>query len=322
VKSALKKAIAGRLPKDWAQHQANSLLNSAGQDTPEVDLSPILKRRRVYKTVPEDERLNSEARLIPDEKGFVIRNKRNRHQGNRRARFSTAHELGHTFFYDLDRDPPRRLSGLPYPDEQEEWICNLFATHLLMPADMVRHAYNNIKSSNSESDNIPILQLVCRLSNIFCVSIDAICIRIINELKLWEGVIVKCRWLPKTKNNHDYKWRISNAFYDKDSYPNLFIPYKNSYVSGNPSLKWNAAEKLSTDMKPAETRNISIPRNDVYHTGNLLGTLQKLKGPKLFYNVSAMLLERERPNRSIYDYKLMLTNKKRLNKVFLFSIEL
>lgn len=52
-----------------------------------------------------------------------------------RNRFRVAHEIGHSFFYDRDSAPPRRLLKA---SEEEERFCDEFAAELLIPLTAVR----------------------------------------------------------------------------------------------------------------------------------------------------------------------------------------
>ena len=78
--------------------------------------------------------MTSDATLRVAEDGFLLEV---RAQPKARTRFTLAHELGHTIFYDLDSSPPRRmLHGEAVRDEES--FCNLVAAEILMPANMVR----------------------------------------------------------------------------------------------------------------------------------------------------------------------------------------
>lgn len=57
-------------------------------------------------------------------------------QARTRQRFTVAHELGHTFFFDRAVSPPSRLS--PHGGRAEERFCDLFASELLVPRSAIR----------------------------------------------------------------------------------------------------------------------------------------------------------------------------------------
>jgi IrrE N-terminal-like domain len=89
-----------------------------------------------------------------------------------RSRFTMAHEICHTFFYEIVPE----IKFAPHPsDEIEERLCNFGAAELLMPApDLRRRVWGNTPS---------ILALE-RLAEYYGVSLDAMFIRL-RTLRLW-----------------------------------------------------------------------------------------------------------------------------------------
>jgi hypothetical protein len=73
-----------------------------------------------------------------------------------RLRFSIAHELAHTFFYDLKKTPPK-LSKRFTPGgrrtelENLERHCNTIASHLLLPTKMFKIGFLRLKAITPES---------------------------------------------------------------------------------------------------------------------------------------------------------------------------
>lgn len=51
------------------------------------------------------------------------------------VRWWFAHEMGHTFFFDREQDPPRRVG--PFDEAAEERLCQRFAAELLMPRERI-----------------------------------------------------------------------------------------------------------------------------------------------------------------------------------------
>ncbi len=84
-----------------------------------------------------------------------------------------AHELCHTFFYEVVPE----IKFLPRPnDPAEERLCNLGAAELLMPEKLVKR----------EAKGQPVcLRTLERLAALFRVSNDAMVLRLI-QLKLWQ----------------------------------------------------------------------------------------------------------------------------------------
>lgn len=87
----------------------------------------------------------SEAKLVPVEGGFNVLLSNTSYRVRQRASF--AHELAHTFFYDMRAKRPSRLipNGTRNPKlrAKEEEICWAFASELLMPRELVSSIVEN-----------------------------------------------------------------------------------------------------------------------------------------------------------------------------------
>lgn len=118
----------------WAEEAAHQLLQATDQLDVPVDLSSVLSARRVA-TVTFSRDLSSEARLETHSTGFSIRLRESlaSEENEPQRRLSIAHEIGHTFFYDLDQKRPERILRLPLHDPLEEQACDSFAAALLVP---------------------------------------------------------------------------------------------------------------------------------------------------------------------------------------------
>lgn len=91
-----------------------------------------------------------------------------------RYRFTVAHELCHTFFYEL---VPEMKFQAHSTDGHEERICNLGAAELLMPrVDVIKIA----RRLNTSMDSLE------RLASTYEVSIEAMLLRL-RFLRLWES---------------------------------------------------------------------------------------------------------------------------------------
>ena len=121
--------LAGRQsPKDYLIGQASSLLIKSGQIRPPYD-----PRKAVPPSVKRIDMaiLSRDGMLIPVDGGFII--KLNSQRPLVRQRFACAHEIGHTFFYDLSGSRPWRPSQPVSAYWAEEDLCYQFAEEMLMP---------------------------------------------------------------------------------------------------------------------------------------------------------------------------------------------
>lgn len=108
------------------------------ETVPYTKLREIARLRRIHSIEFFQDSAAPEAVLVPMHEGFIVRLRPNLSIVRNRA--SIAHEIGHTFFYDLIASPPIRLlawgsSGTL--SQKEENICWAFARELLMPRELI-----------------------------------------------------------------------------------------------------------------------------------------------------------------------------------------
>jgi len=151
-------------------NDADALACAVAQNRFPVFLRPIAERRRV--TSVEFRPLLVDAMLTTHPRGFRIlfnSNEANptelqeqyeREDGDRmltpRLRFSLAHELAHTFFYELNEGTPKvakqfRSGGGHSSLENLERSCNKLASHLLLPTSMLEAELRSMKTICPES---------------------------------------------------------------------------------------------------------------------------------------------------------------------------
>jgi Zn-dependent peptidase ImmA (M78 family) len=126
VKRVVKRALF-----DEVEH----LVEKTGQKEPPVNLELLRKERRVIEI--ERASLDTDALIVPCRGGFLM--KINDKLPVVRRRFAYAHELAHTYFFDLTQDPPRK----PYKRSTtrywvEEGMCYELARRILMPTSMIK----------------------------------------------------------------------------------------------------------------------------------------------------------------------------------------
>jgi IrrE N-terminal-like domain len=150
--------------------KADSLACTAASGAFPVLLRPLAERRRV--TSVEFCPLLVDAMLTTHEGGFRIffnsrgktasdlkrryENEGLEHPMSPRMRFSLAHEIAHTLFYDLSEAPPRlakqfRAGGGRTALEALERNCNRIAGHLLIPSPMLDSALRALTRIRPES---------------------------------------------------------------------------------------------------------------------------------------------------------------------------
>lgn len=125
--------LAGNLLDEYVA-QGNSA-------NPPFDITKLAKIRRVFEISRTDS--ESAGRLVPTEGGFSIcvgGGESENSPFSAREVFTCAHEVAHTFFYDLEPAKPVLLTKKIYlPKAQIEQLCDSFAAQLLLPDRHLRN---------------------------------------------------------------------------------------------------------------------------------------------------------------------------------------
>ena len=96
------------------------------------DLKKIIGLRNINDIT--EEQLNASALLRMTKDGFSIAYS-NSEKNKGRRNFSIAHEIGHTYFYDINKLPNTNLPIELMDLDEIETLCDTFATNLLMPKE-------------------------------------------------------------------------------------------------------------------------------------------------------------------------------------------
>lgn len=166
---------------------ATYLREEAGQLSAPIVLKNIEKLRCIKRKVVFDSEGASGAILEPVPGGFILRLGQN--QTTVRRRFGIAHEIGHTFFYNLNYDPPikifpRECSSI-LGEKKEEDICNAFARELLMPRELVQQDITNANQRN--------LQMIIDLAGKYVVSTEVAARRLLLDFSEFQNSILLFR---------------------------------------------------------------------------------------------------------------------------------
>jgi len=124
--------------------------------------------------------MDIEGRLVPSNNGFTIELRSDR--SHERKNFTCAHEVAHTFFYELVPSIKYRNldSARIVQDNEEEYLCNIAASELLMPRSSI------VRISG---DYAPSPLSVLRIAQIYETSLVATIIRLLT-LGIWEAKFV------------------------------------------------------------------------------------------------------------------------------------
>jgi hypothetical protein len=138
--------------------------------------------------------------LQPDEHGFTILV--NGIHGLGRRRFSVAHEIVHTYFYDNTQMPPVRPYGAPV-DAEEEKLCDIGAAELLVPGAALG-ALGGVSRTAAE---------VMQLAGIYEVSLHAMARRLVETGTWPDATIAQIAWIAARERGgvgaHRVTWSAS-----------------------------------------------------------------------------------------------------------------
>lgn len=140
-----------------------------------VDVDWIAKQRGIEVLTSEGAGTEcGEGLITPHCHGYIVQLRERSTRARRR--FALAHEIGHTFFFRDDGSGPRHQIGILSSDEiaAEEYICDLFARTLLIPALPLRSFVSPIPERLPWS----VLQLLDRTASRFSVSIPHLLVRL------------------------------------------------------------------------------------------------------------------------------------------------
>jgi len=186
--------------KEQILFKISKWMESCGQSLPSIDPLKLLGPRKVYEI--RREKLRQHGILIPTTDGFVL--KLDSRMSRVRQRAVLAHELAHTFFYDISISPPSKIWSLTISAKQEEQWCDEFAGEILMPAKMLE----KIIAENG----LPGMKTFVRILDEFDVSPEFAAWRL-TQIDKWLLLIAHLRKKEKQSKVHNgiassWKWRV------------------------------------------------------------------------------------------------------------------
>lgn len=305
----IRKTFGYSLPEIWIKDNARNLLQQTRQFFPPIQLQHILKVRRISPIIKYDSNITNRAKLFTNDFGFEIHIKEflkypiNKEQW----RFTIAHEVGHTFFYDLKKTPPSRPPSMPFADSVEENLCNTFAYELLMPEENIVEEIKKYKKDKFISSQLLLFRNLFRMQRLFGVSIYDLCLRIVRSLGLWNSLFFFCRWQPKCPFNsaqssslykngeEDVYWRVMWNIIPKKFERDIFIPRPTKDRPGRPSVHLKILEELWNKKMEDEILEVNVPLSEL-RLGNLFYVLRKNYGYNTHYPllIKRMILKKDK----------------------------
>lgn len=300
--------------EEWVEKAVQDLLGKSNQYALPIQLEPIFKSRKIERVevqyLEKDELAKKGiGELKIKDFGFVLtinRVKNNKFQegnkdpfANKRERFTIAHEIAHTFFYDVSANPPRR-SLSPQNDNSDEALCNRLAAAILLPKEkVVKIVENYLEFLQCDFKINKFLELCMKMSKIFNVSLNVVLRRLIEDMNLLDMLVLSCFWGSKDNNNISRRageeaWRL--RWYAKPTWASkeLFIPTK-----GFPRIHLDIVDKLYKSY--GKINHLACrEKSNKLKLGNLTNFIKKSWGVQNDYPVYAALIKGPRDDLSLF----------------------
>ncbi|HEC87082.1 MAG TPA: ImmA/IrrE family metallo-endopeptidase, partial [Thermoplasmatales archaeon] len=134
---------------------------------------------KIKKIIWDEKLTYRESLLIPRGDGFII--KLNPKKSQVRLRFSCAHEIGHTYFFDLNTRPPQKFYSTSSSRYWvEEGYASEIAGEILLPEPYLSKTASKISKD-------PSLEALTQLRNDFNVSYEVLIKRLFRDSHLWNS---------------------------------------------------------------------------------------------------------------------------------------
>jgi hypothetical protein len=219
--------LKGSSLKDWVENTVIQLLKSVGQDGPPIKLSRELRHeRRVINVKYQADVHPIWGRLAIGDDGFiVILSTTHKSKGIFWHQFALAHEIAHTFFYEIKNWPPVPLIYLEPRNRDLEWLCGYFAKCLFVPAPWLRKQMEYYPYWGSEGFSLSILD---QLEKTFSVPWQIVAERIVEDLLLWNCIILQFTMFGES-GKFPYEraksvWRLNWQTIPLEGTEKLFVP--------------------------------------------------------------------------------------------------
>src|ERR1700674_2017031 len=207
-------------PSEWVRLMANRFHTESSQTSPPVVLEKILRNKNIDVQFVSD--LAVDGRLVCKERGFTVLLNDKLRVYKARARFTTAHELGHTLFYDWSSVTPRRAVPRYFNNPCEELICNAFAGELLMPFEYLLREGRAFPEKSEPEKALVLQQVATRCA----VARQVAACHLVRTLGWWDSILIFTAQAGKqgTRDTTDLARRIIWSWYPPRLDGKLYIP--------------------------------------------------------------------------------------------------
>ena len=254
---ALIQGLTGRQSlEEGMEFLATDLLDQYGTrlgfSFPPVQPKKIAKLRKVKRIL--EKHIAKPGSLTPVEGGFYILLRKS--DSKRRRDFSCAHEIGHTFFFDVSREVPEPIIKFGNTEKRViENLCDIFAESLLMPR---RHFLSSWQQFEKKFD----FTTLEKIGRTFQTSIESVIVRAmrLGALKNPQRFILSFVDRASRKTGLHKKLRVklaiipgispifvpSNISAERLGLKRLLTFYKNNELMGHKTVETISLKKRSS----------------------------------------------------------------------------
>lgn len=236
--------LKGMSLEEWIDYIVNQLLDVSEQNKPplKIDDARIFKERRIKKPISYKVNLYEKGRLVVTPDGFILEINPFKKASEQWYKVNLAHEIAHTFFYNINVKPPQKLISFKVGDQEIEWLCFQIAKSLLVPRSWLLNEINKMPLPGSERFSLLFLD---KLAKSFAVPWQIIAQRLIEDLGLWNCIILLFYSEINDKqtiiSTNDCEWRLKWQVIPQNNTEGLFIPigHKQDGIWKYPCAKGN-----------------------------------------------------------------------------------
>jgi hypothetical protein len=209
-----------------------------------------LKARRI-REIKFKQKLPENARLCIGEEGFRIELASEKKSFSW-LRFTLAHEIAHSLFFDIEEWPPAPLISMIQGDRDLEWLCWQLARCLLVPQAWLKDHLSAFSSLSSPDFS---LEVLFALERTFSVPWKVIAQRIVEDLGLWRVVLLQFVQLNDQPSPSEKGWYLRWHTFSVNETKTLFIPMSRLVdgITKSPQAKRTLLEFVSGCFERGKT---------------------------------------------------------------------
>lgn len=223
IERSLSNILNGMPLEEWAESIVLQLLRTVGQINPPTKLTNQLLKERKIIDVRCTPGLPEKGRLSIGDNGFIVEIASKGPYGLW-YRWFLAHEIAHTFFYDIGNWPPKPKTYLEPGNPDLERLCWHLASCLLVPASWLQAELEKIPQFGSKLFSVTVLD---KLEKIFLTSWRMVAQRLVQDLNLWSCIALQfTNFGHIPPNSHsEFEWRLTWQTRPNDIDKVIYIPF-------------------------------------------------------------------------------------------------